>query len=85
MPSGLTCRELVLFLDDYLEGRLRGQPRARFDRHLEGCAACASYARSYAAALRMGRAALACAEQSVPDEVPEELVRAILDLRAGGR
>ena len=38
----LTCRELVEVITDYLEGSMRDDDRARFERHLAGCSGCAS-------------------------------------------
>lgn len=38
----LTCEELELLLPDHLEGELDAASRARVERHLAGCAACAA-------------------------------------------
>jgi anti-sigma factor RsiW len=81
MQTRLTCRELVEFLAEYLEGRLREAERARFDRHLATCPSCVSYARSYQDSVRLGKSAFSCPDERVPDDVPEDLVRAILDAR----
>jgi len=81
MESRLSCRELVEFLADYLAGRLPVDQAARFDRHLAGCPACATYARTYEDSVRLGRGAFLCPDDQVPGDVPEDLVRAILDVR----
>jgi anti-sigma factor RsiW len=39
-PGGLTCKELVELVTDYLEGRLSVQERARFEEHLGQCPGC---------------------------------------------
>jgi len=85
MPSSLTCREFVAFLADYLEGRLDEPQRARFDRHLAACPSCVSYTRSYRESVRLARCAFSLLDERVPDEVPEDLVRAILDARDSER
>ena len=39
----LTCRELVELVSDYVEGVLTDTERARFERHIAGCADCTRY------------------------------------------
>ncbi|HMC06608.1 MAG TPA: zf-HC2 domain-containing protein [Solirubrobacterales bacterium] len=39
----MTCQELVELVTDYLEGRLDGRQRARFEEHLGECPPCDSY------------------------------------------
>jgi anti-sigma factor RsiW len=80
MQSKLTCREFVAFLAEYLEGRLPDGQHARFNGHLARCPSCASYTRSYQETLRLGRSAFT-PEASLPGDVPEDLVRAILAAR----
>lgn len=81
MPNTLSCREFVEFLAEYLEGRLRPDQLVRFNEHLAACPACVSYTRSYRDALRLGRSALSDHERQLPADVPDGLVRAILDAR----
>jgi len=80
----MTCRELVEFLMLYLDGELPLDQRARFDDHLTVCHACVIYMNTYIETVQMGKAACAPLDEPVPDEVPEELVRAILAARDGG-
>jgi anti-sigma factor RsiW len=42
---GLTCRELVELVTDYLEGALPAHDRARFEAHIAGCDHCSAYLR----------------------------------------
>jgi len=42
---GLTCRELVELVTDYLEDALPSAERARFESHLGACEDCATYVR----------------------------------------
>ena len=39
----IACIELVELVTDYLEGRLPGDVRARFEHHLTGCDGCTAY------------------------------------------
>ena len=76
----LTCRELIEFLDDYLEDALAGEVRARFDSHLDECPDCVRYLASYRETMRLEAVALAPAGPP-PEDVPEELLRAVLSAR----
>jgi anti-sigma factor RsiW len=45
-PSpGLSCRELVELVSDYLEDGLPASERSRFEAHIAGCDHCATYLR----------------------------------------
>ncbi|HEY8121701.1 MAG TPA: zf-HC2 domain-containing protein [Myxococcota bacterium] len=77
----MNCREFTDFLMAYLDGELPESERDSFDFHLHGCQSCVNYMETYQAAVRLGKAA--CSEDaSLPDDVPEALVRAILAARA---
>jgi anti-sigma factor RsiW len=77
----MTCREFVTLLDGYVHGEIPEDQRAVFDRHLDGCEACAAYLETYRAVIRLGKAAFDCPDDEVPPEVPRDLVEAILALR----
>ncbi len=77
----LTCRQLVDFLMSYLDGELPGPERRAFDAHLAACEDCVAYLRTYEATVRLGRLAFDTPGARVPDDVPEELVAAILASR----
>lgn len=72
------CRELITFLGDYLADELPAERRAAFERHLAICSSCVDYLASYEEAIRMARAAATVPQRGV-EEMPEELVKAILD------
>jgi anti-sigma factor RsiW len=74
----ITCHELLDFLYLYLEDELPEDRRADFDRHLAVCDPCQEYIRRYRGAIRLGRSAYS--DKDAVD-VPEELVRAILEAR----
>ena len=81
MSHDVTCRDFVDFLDDYLSGSLPEDRRAEFNAHLAQCPSCVAYMKTYRASIELGRAVLTRSEEAVPEEVPEELVRAILAAR----
>ena len=67
MPDlgGLTCKEMVELVTDYLEDALTSELRARFDRHLSGCPPCVTYVEQ----MRQTIAALGCLpEESISEK-----------------
>jgi anti-sigma factor RsiW len=77
----LTCRDFVTFLGDYLDGRLSGEQVSRFNEHLSRCPPCVTYTETYLTAVRIGKSVLRDSDESVPADVPEDLVQAILAAR----
>lgn len=78
----MTCRELIDFLMQYLDGELPADRRAVFDAHLAVCDACQRYLATYREGVALGKSA--CGNDPsdpVPTEVPEDLVQAILAAR----
>jgi anti-sigma factor RsiW len=75
----ITCRELVEFLDLYLDGDLPRDREAEFERHLSVCEPCVKYVSTYRKTIALGKEA--CRDGNVTADVPEELVRAILSAR----
>jgi anti-sigma factor RsiW len=43
--DGMSCRELVELVSDYLEGALPAHDHSRFEAHVAGCGHCAAYLR----------------------------------------
>lgn len=74
----MTCRELVAFLMEYLDGALSDPVRRLFEEHLAECPDCVAYLDSYRAAIRLGQDA--CRDAAVAP--PDDLVRAVLAARA---
>ncbi len=82
----MTCRELIDFLSDYLDGALPPAARSRFEEHLDACLDCQNYVESFKRTVRLGKESLADGEDAVPTDVPDALVQAILAARPpGGR
>ncbi len=77
----MNCHEFVEFLMAYLDGELTPDRRAVFDEHLAECPYCVAYLQNYQETIRLGKTALAASDDSVPADVPEELVQAILAAR----
>jgi anti-sigma factor RsiW len=77
----VTCRELSEFIGDYLSGDLAPEQRTWFEDHLQICDNCRRYLTHYQRVIELGRGAFSDPDALVPDEVPEDLVRAILSAR----
>lgn len=76
----LNCREMLDFLDRYLEGTLAVVRRKRFDRHLASCEPCRRYLRQYQLTIRIEQQAFAPEQTHARPlcDAPEELIGAIL-------
>jgi len=77
----MTCREFADFILDYLAAELSSESRALFEHHLDVCANCRKYLDAYQQTVALGRRAFEAEDAPVPDEVPEELVKAVLAAR----
>lgn len=76
----LTCQQLIEFLREYLDDELPPAERHRFQAHIDCCPPCLHYLDSYEKTIRL--AGLACGpDDALPEDVPEELVQAILAAR----
>jgi anti-sigma factor RsiW len=76
----ITCRQLLDFIYDYLDGALPDEQRAEFERHLSVCPSCVHYLDTYKQTLRISQQALQPSGEfdDCLDAVPEPLVRSIL-------
>ena len=81
LPLMMSCAELDGFLVEYLDGTLPPRERRILALHLFLCGECRSYLERYRRALALGRAVVQEPTAPVPDDVPEDLVRAILAAR----
>jgi anti-sigma factor RsiW len=77
----MTCRELVDFLMDYLDGQLSEPVRMCFEEHLGECPDCVAYLATYQETIRLGKEACTPGNDALPPNVPEDLVRAVLATR----
>jgi anti-sigma factor RsiW len=77
----LSCREIAEFLMAYEDGELTDAMHREFDAHLAVCPDCVAYLESYRATVALGKRAFADEDAPAADEVPEELVEAVLAAR----
>lgn len=81
MHGMITCRQFEDFVMDYLDGSLPEQQHKRFDWHMKICRECRDYLAAYKRTIELGQSVLGDDNDPVPGDVPEDLVRAILDAR----
>ena len=74
----MKCRDFVEFLIDYEEGKLLADELRIFEEHMRCCPPCLKYLETYRLTIHIGRTACRCNDQSLPADVPEQLVQAIL-------
>jgi anti-sigma factor RsiW len=77
----VTCREFVAFIADFLSGELPAAERQAFEGHLQVCSNCARYLEGYRATVALEKQAFDDQDAPVPQDVPDELVDAILRAR----
>lgn len=77
----MTCRELADFLMAYLDGELPARQHQVFEEHTGLCPPCKNYLDTYKETVQLGKSLCRDPEGPVPEDVPEELVRAILSAR----
>jgi len=77
----VTCREFADFIMDYLAGELPADAREPFERHLSRCHNCHEYIAQYKSTIAAGRLAFQNPEDEVPEDVPEDLIKAVLAAR----
>ena len=80
----MTCRELADFLMTYLDGELPLRQKAVFEIHLRMCPGCKHYLESYKETIALGKSICKEPDGPVPQDVPEELVQAIMAARREG-
>ena len=81
MHRMITCKEFEDFVLRYLNDELPTTQRAIFELHMRLCRECRDYLAAYQRTIEMGRAAFKADDDSVPEEVPEDLIKAILAAR----
>ncbi len=81
MPMMITCREFEAFILAYIEGELSERQRFIFELHLKVCRDCREYLAAYKRTIEVTGRAFEDPEEPVPGEVPEDLVKAVLDAR----
>ena len=75
----MTCREFTDFIVDHFEGKLPKRVADEFDDHLSVCPTCRTYLRNYRLTVDLARDSEA--RDGIPEDVPAELVEAVLSAR----
>ena len=74
----ITCQQLIDFISSYRENELTAEQRVEFERHLAVCPSCIAYLKTYEQTVLLAKAS---ADDVVPDEIPDSLVKAIVEAR----
>lgn len=77
----MTCLEFAEFLGDYFSGELQPDVRSAFERHLSRCKNCERYLEGYRETIKLGKSAFADVDDAPAEDVPVDLVAAILAAR----
>lgn len=81
MPMMITCEVFEGFVLAYLEDELPKRQRTVFEFHLKICRECRDYLAAYRRTVELGKAVFADPAAPLPDSVPEDLIKAVLDAR----
>ncbi len=81
MPGMINCVEFEEFVLSYLDGELPARQLKVFERHMRLCRECREYLAAYRLSSELSCAVLGTPQESVPEDVPEDLIKAILDAR----
>ncbi len=73
----ITCRQLIDFIAEYLDGELPVDMRRDFERHLNVCPSCVAYLDGYRQTIQLGKLALKPSDEPASGAVPEGLLQAI--------
>jgi len=80
-PRMITCQEFEDFILEYLDGALPTGQRRVFELHMKICRECRDYLAAYQRSIELGKAVFQHPDGPVSEDVPEDLVRAILEAR----
>ncbi len=83
MPLMITCREFEDFILAYLEGELSERQRFVFELHTKVCQECRDYLDAYRRTMEISKRVFEQEDEPVSDEVPEDLVKAVLAAKDG--
>lgn len=81
LPLMITCHEFESFILAYLEDELSTRQKFVFELHLKMCQECREYLAAYRASLELPRGAIEQDQISLQNEIPEDLIKAILAAR----
>lgn len=75
----MNCRDFTFFLDAFFVGSLSDGERSAFDHHIGECPDCQNYLNNYRTTV--GLAQSLREQPDLPADVPDDLVKAILQSR----
>ena len=81
MPLMISCEEFEEFIIEYLEDGLTSRQRSLFEFHLKICRECREYLAAYRTSMEAAKMGLDD-ESDIPDEIPEDLIAAVLASRS---
>jgi hypothetical protein len=74
----LTCKQFDEFMMDYLEGNLPFWRKMSCGLHIRMCRKCAKFVKQYRCVVSLEKTAFLVPNDSIPEAVPDELVKAAL-------
>lgn len=77
--NGLTCKEFVEVVTEYLEESMPPEPRARFEAHLQVCSGCQTYLEQIRQTIQ---AAGKLTEQDLSPQAQETLLKAFREWKS---
>jgi predicted anti-sigma-YlaC factor YlaD len=77
----ISCRELADFIRGYLDGELTFREKMAFQAHLALCSDCRAYLKTYRETIQLGKRVFEEDADTIPPEVPEDLVKAVMESR----
>ncbi len=82
VPEWVTCQHSLSLLQDYLDGTLSPEEKAKLDRHFRACPPCIDFVRKFKATPGLCQKALA---QDLPQEMGDRLLSFLREkCRSGG-
>lgn len=81
LPMMITCRQFEDFIIAYLEGGLSDREHRLFEIHLKICRECKEYLAAYQASMEAAKLGLSEEGAKLPEDVPEDLVAAVIASR----
>jgi anti-sigma factor RsiW len=81
LPLMITCEAFEDFIIAYLDDELTPKQKFVFEMHLKVCRECRDYLHAYRASIEAARLTASAPPPVLPDQVPDDLVKAVLDAR----
>ena len=78
MHGMITCREFEAFIIEYLSDELPPKQRKKFEWHIKLCRECREYLEAYRTSMEISKLESKYGTDIHQDDVPEDLIKAIL-------